>query len=213
LPLLYHFNEVTHPLVECSVKTQREQSNSKRPHLHSIFDISSRQFLNILARDVYVAFMLPARFKPAESTLFGGSSHQRAGCRAHHKLEVLHIIISCAKNRDYEHVAFLKLWCRKNVTKKCIRTSESSRCARRSRVTASTRNNPASSSAEHLSTTSALGRLDYSRQAPHLPRSLRALPAQFFSRTTTTLARSHDLIAPLAWKPERATRMQQQRHA
>ena len=49
------------------------------------------------------------------------------------------------------------MWCRKNVTKKCIRTSESSRVgARRSRVTASTRNNPA---CYHLSTTSALGRL------------------------------------------------------
>lgn len=35
---------------------------------------------------------------------------------------------------NYEHVAFPKVWCRKNVTKKCIRTSESSRCARRSRI-------------------------------------------------------------------------------
>ena len=120
------------------------------------------------------------------------------------------LALSCAKHRDFEHVAFRKLWCRKNVTKKCIRTSESSRVgARRSRVTASTRNNPA---CEHLSTTSALVRL-LTPGAAFATLLLRgALLEQPLSQD---IAHSQSGLecATLRGKPGRVTRMHQQRHA
>ena len=98
----------------------------------------------------------------------------------------------------------------KNVTtKKCIRTSESSRVgARRSRVTASTRNNPA---CEHLSTTSALGRL-LTPGAAFATLPLRgALPEQLLSQDIS-LSQSGSDCATLRGKPGRVTRMHQQRH-
>ena len=139
------------------------------------------------------------------------SSRHCADCHAHHKLK---IGTTCAMDLDYEHVAFLScsqtVWCRKNVTKKCIRTSESSRVgARRSRVTASTRNNPA---CEHLSTTSALGRL-LTPGAAFATLPLRgALPEQLLSQDIS-LSQSGSDCATLRGKPGRVTRMHQQRHA
>lgn len=114
--------------------------------------------------------------------------HQRAVSRVHHKRD---LGITRARNRDYEHVAFSFCPTRSVVSqeckiKKCIRTSESSRCAqiKDQGSPLPTRNNPASS-ANTSSTTSALGRL-LTPGAAFATLLLRALLENHFFRTTTT---------------------------
>ena len=88
LSLLWRFDEVTFTRLSSAVSRPNKSDQTLSSHASIRYSmLFSRRLLNIRARDLYVVFMLPVRSKPKESTLFGGSSHQRAGCRDHHKLE------------------------------------------------------------------------------------------------------------------------------
>lgn len=161
------------------------------PHYNPRSNINFLRFVNIRARDAFVA--VPAHSKAKDSTCWSiclDRFHQRAGSRIYHKRK---LDIARARNRDYEHVAFSfcpqEVWCRKNVTKKCIRTSDSSRCARRSRI---------KGHRFQLETIPLRRRTphrplqpwgDYSRRVPHLPRCY----CEHTARSCSSPGRRHSL--------------------